>query len=84
LKVVNQNKQVEREEVRFMATEKEFQELIGRAITDREFRAKVLEDLEKAVQEAGYELTEEQMAALKAVDLKSAAKDLDKRISKIA
>ena len=66
-----------------MATEKEFQELIGRAIADREFRAKVLEDLEKAVQEAGYELTEEQMAALKAVDLKSAAKDLDKRISKI-
>ncbi|MBC8492298.1 MAG: Franean1_4349 family RiPP [Chloroflexi bacterium] len=66
-----------------MATEKEFHELIGRAITDREFRAKVLEDLEKAVQEAGYELTEEQMAALKAVDLKSAAKDLDKRISKI-
>ena len=66
-----------------MATEKEFHELIGRAITDREFRAKVLEDLEKAVQEAGYELTEEQMAALKAVDLKSAAKDLDKRISKL-
>lgn len=66
-----------------MATEKEFYELIGRAIADREFRAKVLEDLEKAVQEAGYELTEEQMAALKAVDLKSAAKDLDKRISKI-
>jgi len=66
-----------------MATEKEFHELIGRAITDREFRAKVLEDLEKAVQEAGYELTEEQMAALKAIDLKSAAKDLDKRISKI-
>jgi len=66
-----------------MATEKEFHELIGRAITNREFRAKVLEDLEKAVQEAGYELTEEQMAALKAIDLKSAAKDLDKRISKI-
>ena len=65
-----------------MATEKEFHELIGRAIADREFRAKVLEDLEKAVQEAGYELTEEQKAALKAIDLKSAAKDLDKRISK--
>jgi len=66
-----------------MATAKEFHELIGRAIADREFRAKALEDLEKAVQEAGYELTEEQMAALKAVDLKSAAKDLDKRISMI-
>ena len=66
-----------------MATEKEFHELIGRAIVDREFRAKVMEDLEKAVQEAGYELTEEQVAALKAVDLKSAAKDLDKRISKL-
>ena len=66
-----------------MATKQEFVELIGRAFVDDEFRAKVLEDLEKAVQEAGYELTEEQKAALKAIDLKSAAKDLDKRISKL-
>ncbi len=66
-----------------MATEQEFHELIGRTIADPELRAQVLEDPEKAVQEAGYELTEEQLAFLKAIDLESVSGDLDKRFSKI-
>lgn len=66
-----------------MATKQEFHELIGRTIADREFRAKVLEDPEKAVQEAGYELTEEQLAFLKTIDVESVSGDLDKRFSKM-
>jgi len=66
-----------------MATKQEFHELIGRTITEPEFRAKVLEDPEKAVQEAGYELTEEQLAFLKAIDVESVSGDLDKRFSKL-
>lgn len=65
-----------------MATKQEFDELIGRTITDPEFRAQVLEDPEKAVQEAGYELTEEQQAFLKAIDVESVSGGLDKRFSK--
>ena len=66
-----------------MATKQEFHELIGRTIADPEFQAQVLEDPEKAVQEAGYELTEEQLAFLKAIDVESVSGDLDKRFSKM-
>ena len=66
-----------------MATKQEFHELIGRTIADPELRAQVLEDPEKAAQEAGYELTEEQLAFLKTLDLESVSGDLDKRFSKI-
>ena len=73
-----------RKEVSEMATEKEMYELIGRIVADPAFRASVVEDPEKAVKEAGYELTEEQMAALKERDLKALSADLDERLSKEA
>ena len=65
-----------------LATEKELHELIGRSVADPEFRAALLEDAEKALAEAGYELTEEQLAALKATDLKALNEALDERLSK--
>jgi hypothetical protein len=65
-----------------MATEKEIHELIGRAVADSEFRAKLVEDPEKAVKEAGYELTEEQLAGLKAADMSDLSESLDERLSK--
>jgi len=66
-----------------MATEKEMYELIGRAIADPEFRARLGQDPEKAVAEAAYELTEEQLAGLKATDLQALSEGLDERLSKI-
>ena len=42
-----------------MATQKQIHELIGRTVADPAFRASLVEDPEKAVKEAGYELTEE-------------------------
>ena len=66
-----------------MATEKEMHELIGRAIADPEFRARLVQDPEKAVAEAAYELTEEQLAGLKATDLQALSEGLDERLSKI-
>ncbi len=67
-----------------MATEKEMYELIGRMVAEPAFRSSLVEDPEKAVKEAGYELTEEQMAALKEKDLKALSADLDERLSKEA
>ena len=65
-----------------MATEKEMYELIVRIVADPAFRASVVEDPEKAVRDAGYDLTEEQLAALKQVDLEGLGADLDERLSK--
>jgi predicted DNA binding protein len=73
-----------RKEVNKMATQKEIHELIGRAVADADFRAKLVEDPEKAVKETGLELTEEQMATLKQADLKGFSSDLDERLSKSA
>lgn len=42
--------------------------LIGRAILDPKFRERLFVDPEKAIREAGFDLTEEEMAALKEVD----------------
>ena len=65
-----------------MATEKQMYELIGRMVADPAFRTSLVEDPEKAVKDAGYELTEEQMAALTERDLKALSADLDERLSK--
>ena len=67
-----------------MATEKEMHELIGRVVVDPAFRASMVEDPEKALKEGGYDLTEQQMAALKQRDLKALSADLDGRLSKEA
>ncbi len=67
-----------------VATEKEIHELIGRMVADPEFRASLVEDPEKTIKDAGYDLSEEQMAAFKDRDLKALSTDLDERLSKEA
>jgi restriction endonuclease Mrr len=65
-----------------VATETEMQELLGRALTDEAFRARLLDDPRQAVQEAGYDLTAEQLAALKTIDTQTMAEMLDERLIK--
>ncbi len=65
-----------------MATEKEMHELVGRAVVDHEFRAKLMADPEQAAKEAGYTLTAEQLAALKSADGKALAQVLDEKLPK--
>jgi hypothetical protein len=67
-----------------MATEKEMFELLGRALADGDLRASLLEDPLKATQALGLDLTEEQLAGLKASDLSLGAEGLDERLSKIS
>lgn len=65
-----------------MATEKEMYELLGRALTDANLRASLLEDPLKATQALGLSLTEEQLAGLQASNLSLGAEGLDERLSK--
>lgn len=65
-----------------MATKKEMYELIGRIVADADFRASLVADPEKAAKDAGYDLTEEQLAGLKKQDLEALGTDLDERLSK--
>lgn len=65
-----------------MATQKELHELIGRAVADADFRAALLQDPAKAVAGAGFTLTDEQLAGLKAMDLGALSEGLDERLSK--
>jgi len=65
-----------------MATEKEMYELLGRALTDPQLRAALAEDPVKAARGLGLDLTEEQLAGLRASDLGALAEGLDERLSK--
>ena len=65
-----------------MATEKEMYELLGRVMTDADFRAALIADPVNAAEGLGISLTEEQLAGLKASDLAQAAEVLDDRLSK--
>lgn len=65
-----------------MATEKEMQELLGRALVDEAFRARFFDDPRQAARDAGYDLTAEQLAALKTIDTQSIAEALDERLVK--
>ncbi len=65
-----------------MATEKEIYELLGRMLSDPEFRKGLLEDPQKAAGDLGITLTEEQAAALKESDFTGALEGLDERLSK--
>jgi hypothetical protein len=59
------------------------QAVIGKAVLDSEFREALFADPDQALE--GYELTEEEVAALKAIDaetMESFAGSLDERISK--
>ena len=66
-----------------MATEKEMYELLGRALTDPQLRAVLVEDPVKAAQGLGMDLTEEQLAGLKSTDLGQLTEGLDERLSKV-
>lgn len=66
-----------------MATEKEMFELLGRALADADLRASLLEDPLNAAKGLGFDLTEEQLAGLKASDLSLGAEGLDERLSKL-
>jgi hypothetical protein len=65
-----------------LATEREFQELLGRALADEAFRAQLFDDPRQAARDAGYDLTEEQLAALKTIDTQTIAEALDERLVK--
>jgi hypothetical protein len=65
-----------------VATEQEVQELLGRALADEAFRARLLDDPRRAAQDAGYDLTQEQLAALKTIDTQTLAEALDERLVK--
>jgi hypothetical protein len=59
------------------------QAVIGRAVTDAEFRQKLIDNASEAC--AGYDLTDDELAALEALDstsLTTFAGTLDPRISK--
>jgi hypothetical protein len=61
------------------------QQVIGRAITDAEFRQQLIDNARAAC--AGYNLTEDEIEALEALDqdsLKAFAGTLDSRLSKSA
>jgi Ribosomally synthesized peptide prototyped by Frankia Franean1_4349. len=65
-----------------MASQKEMYEVLGHALADAEFRAALMADPVKAVKEAGYKLTEEQMAMLKKTDFSALSEGLGERLSK--
>lgn len=65
-----------------MATKQEFLELIGKALVDDAFRAKLFADPVAAAREAGVELTPEQQNQLSSSDLKALVEDIDTRLSK--
>jgi hypothetical protein len=61
---------------------------VHRALADEEFRTALLTNPEKAIQEAGYELTAEQIEALKGLQVEDFAtlspEELEERLSKAA
>jgi hypothetical protein len=46
----------------------DIERLIGRAVLDPKFRESLFTDPEKAIREAGFDLSDEEMAALKEID----------------
>ena len=47
---------------------KDLERLIGRAVLDPKFRESLFADPEKAIRVAGFDLSDEEMAALKTID----------------
>jgi hypothetical protein len=56
---------------------------LGRALTDPQVRAALAEDPVKAAKGLGFDLTEEQLAGLRATDLGQLTEGLDERLSKL-
>jgi hypothetical protein len=46
----------------------DLERLIGRAVLDPKFRESLFADPEKAIREGGFDLSDEEMAALKTID----------------
>jgi hypothetical protein len=65
-----------------MATDKEYAELVGRAVLDLDLRRRLLADPLALAQSMGLTLTDEQLAQLKALDLGKLSEGLDDRLSK--
>jgi hypothetical protein len=67
-----------------MAETDDLRGVAGKALADLEFRKKLMEDPEAAVKEAGFELSGEQMKALKSMDkgtFEGSLKELDQRLT---
>ena len=67
-----------------MAEKDELRTIAGKALADPAFREKLLADPEAAVKEAGFDLTPEQLEALKGMDREqfdAAMADLDERLT---
>jgi hypothetical protein len=57
--------------------QKDLERLIGRAVLDTEFRARLLADPEKVIREEGFDLTEEELEKVKEVDGEKAKATLE-------
>jgi hypothetical protein len=67
-----------------MAAEKDLRTVAGKALADPEFRQKLIDDPEAAVKEAGIELTDDQMEALRQMDkeqFEQGIGELDQRLT---
>ena len=67
-----------------MASKEDLQAVAGKALADSEFRQRLLEDPEAAVKEAGIDLTDEQLKALKEMDkeqFETGLSELDVRLT---
>lgn len=48
--------------------QKDFEQLVGKALLDPQFRERLFSDPDKAIQEAGFDLTPEEVELVKSVD----------------
>ena len=67
-----------------MATQDDLRTVAGKAVADPEFRQKLIGDPEAAVKEAGIDLTDEEIQALKAMDkeqFEQGLAELDQRLT---
>jgi len=67
-----------------MARKEDLRAVAGKAIIDATFRQKLLDDPEQAIKEAGIDLSDEQMKALKEMDkteLEQGLTELDERLT---
>jgi hypothetical protein len=58
----------------------DLERLVGRAVTDKAFRDKLLADPEATIQDAGLKLSDEELARLKATIQKADAEQLDQQL----
>ena len=55
----------------------DLERLIGRAVLDPKFRERLFADPEKAIREAGFDLSDEEMAGLKRIDPQQAREAIE-------